>query len=536
MVRTKSIRSVITAGLLCAMVPMNAACAQSEPTAAVQAETAMRDIQREIAIAGILDRLMPDERAFYTVVRDVRIVDPANETVSNAQSIVIRSGEIRWIGPQAAEPVLDDLLVIDGRGRYLSPGLIDMHIHSESASSWLLNLANGVTSVRELSGFPWMLATRRQINAGRMLGPNLYVAGPIFNQYPLGGYAVIPVDSVEARSMVRRQAACGYDFVKVHNVVSPQLLAAIGDEAERAGLGLVGHVPHFIGVRDAIDAGLRVQEHLKGFLDDRTLTIGDADYAAASLPDVWITPTLYTGQAYLPVEQMQAALVAEETRYVPPETLDQWRAVLAEPEDQLMALRRNSQRLRREIVASLAAYEARFLAGTDASNYPFQIMGFALIEEMRLLQNAGVPIGSALRAATTMPADAMDASGEFGRIAPGHRADLVLLDNNPLDDLQAYRSNHGVMVRGIWLTPAALDTALDEIAALYSDTGGDQNADHVAILATVERLMENGFVFPQHVIDRTAAAFQLAGANELAYRLQIRAGRPLQGPCAEILQ
>ena len=524
------------AGLLCAVAPMNTACAQSDPTATVQADAAMRDIQREIAIAGILDRLMPDERAFFTVIRNARIVDPVNEAVSNPQSVVIRGSEIRWVGPQSEEPELDDPLIIDGRDQYLSPGLIDMHIHSESASSWLLNLANGVTSVREMDGFPWMLATRRQINAGRMLGPNLYVTGPIFNQYPLGGYAVIPADSIEARAMVRRQAACGYDFIKVHNVLSPQLLTAVGDEARRSGLHLVGHVPHFVAVRDAVEAGLRTQEHLKGFLDDRTLTMGDTDYASASLPDVWITPTLYTGQAYLPVEQMRAALANEETRYVPPEVLDQWRAVLAEPEDRLLELRRDSQRLRRQIVASLVTHEARFLAGTDASNYPFQIMGFALIEEMRLLQNAGVPIGGTLRAATTAPADAMGASGEFGRIAQGARADLVLLDNNPFTDPQAYGSNQGVMVRGIWLTSDALDTALNELAALYAGTGVDQNANQDVIMETVEELMENGFVFPQPVIDRTAAAFRHTEANELSRRLQIRAGRPLQGPCAEIMQ
>src|SRR5262249_10323577 len=142
--------------------------------------------------------------------------------------------------------------VIDCGGKFLSPGLVDMHIHSGAASGWLLNLANGITAVREMDGFPWLLQARDNIHAGRMMGPVMYVAGTILNAVPLDGSAVVPANSEDARRIVRQQAACGYDFIKVHNIMPQPMMDAIAEQAHALGIDVIGHVPHDMTVDYAL--------------------------------------------------------------------------------------------------------------------------------------------------------------------------------------------------------------------------------------------------------------------------------------------
>jgi hypothetical protein len=245
---------------------------------------AIQRLQEEVQIAEILEGLRATPVPALTILRHVRVVDPVDSTVTPGQSIIVSEGQIAWVGASAAEPKVPDATVIDGGDRYASPGLTDMHVHDASASGWLLDLANGVTTVREMGGFPWLLDAREHMKDGRMLGPTLYVAGTIINAFPLEGYAVIVRDAPTARRVVRQLAGCGYDFIKIHNVVPKPAFDAIAEEAARFGMDLVGHVPHGMTNRYAVEHGMRTVEHLKGFLDDRTLEMGDSDYVAVARP------------------------------------------------------------------------------------------------------------------------------------------------------------------------------------------------------------------------------------------------------------
>src|SRR5215471_11046178 len=259
---------------------------------------AIQTMQEDVHIARILDRLRHVPVPQVTIVRNVRVVDPVEGSVTPGRTVAIVDGRIAAVVDSTRAPHAPGAVVIDGGGRFLSPGLADMHVHSHWASAWLLDLANGVTTVREMAGFPWLLDVRAHVEAGRMLAPTLFVAGTIFNAFDMGGYAVVPRDALDARRIVRQQAACGYDFIKVHNVVPRPIFDAIADEAARQGMDLVGHVPHDIRVREAVEHGMRTLEHLKGFLDDRTLQMGDTDYVAVAKPNVWITPTLVAGRGF----------------------------------------------------------------------------------------------------------------------------------------------------------------------------------------------------------------------------------------------
>jgi len=512
---------------------------QGDARAQDQSALAWRVLHEEVAIATLLDELRAGTRQRpYVLVRNVRLVDPVDRNVSEPSTIIVSTerGAIAAIVPLGGEPPgvnADTAQIVDGGGRFASPGLIDMHIHSESASSYLLNLANGVTTVREMDGFPWMLAARDAVNNGRMLGPTSYVAGTIINALPMDGYAVVASDTPTARRIVRQQAACGYDFIKVHNLAPQPIFDAIAEEARRAGMDLVGHVPHGMAVRHAAEQGMRTMEHLKGWLDDRTLRIGDQDYAAAASSNVWVTPTFYGYRAYVPADQRAAMLAAPAARYVPARVRAQWRAfALAEP-DASFELNQSAYPLRLEIMRELIANNARFLVGTDAAGYTFHTMGFAPIEEMRLLRAAGVSVEQTLRAATSEPAAALRAEGVFGRLVRGARADFVLLEDNPLVDPMAYARNSGVLPRGAWLVRAALDNALTALAALYAD-GARVSIRPERLVADAERLAAGGFVFYPQALLNAAQAARRDNRAALADRLQRLAIAPTAPPCGAI--
>jgi imidazolonepropionase-like amidohydrolase len=517
-----------------AMVLVHADTAAPTPAAETPE---VRSLREEVAVARILQRLGEEPLPEILVLRDVRIVDPNDGKVLDRQSVVVGYGAFYWIGPTAEEPELAGAVVIDGGGLYAAPGLTDMHVHTESASNWLLDLACGVTTVREMGGFPWLLAARERIDADLMLGPTLYVAGTIINLLPLDGYAVTPRDALGARRVVRQQAACGYDFIKVHNLVPRRLFDVIADEAARFDLDLVGHVPHGIPVRHAVEKGMRTMEHLKGFIDDRTLEVGDQDYAAAADPDVWVTPTLSAFRR--PAPQERSLLASAAARYVPARVRARWNRLLAQPEDDALRRQRGALELAGRIIPALAAQSAQFLAGTDGANYPFQIAGYGLLEELRLLQAAGLSPAEVLRAATSSPAEAMRAAADFGRIRPGMRADLVLLPRNPLEEPAAYGDHEGVMVRGRWLPRQALDVALAELANVYADDSPGPALDAAAataLAAEVHELTADGFVFNARILREAAAALESLGHQAASADLARLGADPVGGPCGAVVR
>jgi imidazolonepropionase-like amidohydrolase len=500
-------------------------------------QVALHALQQDVATAEILEALKEKASSGALLLRNVKVVDPIAESVTADQSVIVSEGHFVWVGDTAKEPKVADVQIIDGAGRFASPGLTDMHVHTNGADAWLLDLANGVTAVRDMAGFPWMLKAREAINGGRMLAPVLYVSGPFINGSALLGYAVVPAHSLDARRIVRQQAACGYDFIKVHNIVPGPIFDAVAQQTRALGMDLVGHVPHDIKVRHAVESGMRTMEHLKGFLDDSTLKAGETDFGAAvDGPEVWNTPTLYAGRGYARAEAGRTLMAAPEMRYVPLRRRERWAASLEEPESRGNKLGREAGTIMREIVAQLHRAHARFLAGTDADNYPFQVMGFGLVEELALLQDAGLAPPEALRAATSEPARAMRQGQEFGQIKRGMRADLVLLEANPLADVAAYKRNQGVMARGLWLDRALLDSALAKLASVNSEPDSVVETSEAAVSQLVSRLktaVGNGFVFNAARLTALAVLSRKSGSPALADRLDELADVPRVGPCAD---
>ena len=512
---------------------------QSAPS--LETRIAFHDLRQDVAIAELLDALRSRALQGHILLRDVHVVNPDTGGVVANQAVLVSGRTIQWVGNDANAPTLSDSpQVIRGNGGYLIPGLVDMHVHTHNAGDLLLDLSAGVTTVRDMAGFPWMLKMRDAINTGAMLAPTVYVAGPLFNQSGVGGYAVAPIDAVDARRMVRQQAACGYDFIKVWNILPQPMFDAIAEEAHVVGMDLVGHVPQEISVRHAAQQGLRTMEHLKGFLNDATLKLGETDYAAAvDGPPVWITPTLYTDFAHATPhgEEARRLLAEPRFRYVPLRTRLRWSRIADQPESRLDTLNREARPILAEIMSKLEAEHAQFLAGTDSASFPFAVRGFALLDELALLHEAGLTPQQALRAATSEPARAMREPHAFGLIENGARADLVLLNANPLENVAAVTGNDGVMVHGLWLTRPDIDAALDNLAAIYAepDDSVEINAATAAALAAkLESLSAKGFVFAADEIAAAAKAVAGAGAPRAAAALKALAFIPTTWPCADV--
>lgn len=530
--RTRAIRLVVVLSLAIAGRSNGA-------DAASAGQVALHRLRQEVAFAGLLGELAQGAPTGYLYLRNVHVVDPdaaAGAPPAPLQSVLVGEGRILWVGDAAKEPQVPDPTIVDGAGGWLVPGLTDMHVHASSAAGWLLDLAYGVTAVRDMAGFPWMLRARDAIDAGRMLGPTLAVAGPLFNGFALENYAVVPASTLDARRLVRQQAACGYDFVKVHNIVPQPIFDALAQQARALGMDLVGHVPHHMTVRHAVGAGLRTQEHLKGYLDDATLELGETDYAAAvDGNETWITPTLYAGRGYAYGDEARRLLASPEMRYVELRRRESWQRAAAQPVDHGQQHGWAAGALMKEIVGKLHAADARFLAGTDADGYAHEVMGYALVAELGLLEEAGLGPLEALRAATSEAARAMRLDNEAGRIQRGMRADLVLVASDPSAGTAALLRNDGVMAHGVWLDRARLDAALERLAAIQAEPDAAERFDEAAAAAataSAEALARGGFVFDANLLTGTAKALREAGWSAVAARLEALAELPQEGPCA----
>lgn len=495
---------------------------------------AIQRITQDIRIADLLHTVSDATPVRDTLFRNVSVLDPDRAGLLAAQAILTRGGAIVWTGPGSDAPSAPEMLSIDGAGRIASPGLADMHVHTQGMGEHLLRLAAGVTTVRDMDGFPWLLQTREAIDSGRLLGATTYVAGTIIADHPLFGYATVVKTPEEARQIVRAEAQCGYSFIKVHNRLAQPLFDAVAHEAKQLHIDLVGHVPHDITIAHAVGVGgMRTLEHLKGFLIDQTLLPSDEDYGAAlGDAEVWITPTLYTRRQYARGAEAEGWRADPRMRYAPRSNIEQWigeEPAVGSEQARLGARFVETQRI---VMERLVPLSPRWLAGTDAAGYAYNLAGYSLHDEMALMRAAGISNSELVRSATTQAASAMRAS-DFGRIVAGARADIVLLSDNPLNDVEAYRRNEGVMARGRWLAPDTLNPALEAIAAIYAEPAlaefGIQSAEDLA--HHVATLQAQGLAFEGVALAAAGDALEVLGHRDAAASLQSASRAGVTGAC-----
>jgi imidazolonepropionase-like amidohydrolase len=428
---------------------------------------------------------------------DVNVAPMNQIEILEKRTVMVSNGRIVDIGETAGIRIPDDALRIDGKSRYLLPGLTDMHVHQWGQGDLLLFLANGVTTIRNMWGTSRQLVWRNKIAKGQLLGPTIYTAGPLLDGKPpiWNGSKVIETTE-EAEQEVARENKAGYDFIKVYNGLSLEVYDAIIAAANKYRMQVTGHVPYAVGLEHALKAGQNSIEHLTGYFaaieaddspfkgkHDPQSRYGAPDYVDeakisqvvmdTSRAGTWNCVTLIVNQKFIPSQENPQILRRPEMKYASPLDLASWdpskdfrlKTMTASDFEKV----RKGDKLRLRLTKALHDAGAHVLLGTDTPN-PFVVQGFSIHEELRNLVQAGLTPFEAIKAGTCDAAQFLNATQEFGTIEVGKRADLILVNGNPLEDVSNLSHPIGVMVRGQWFTEMQLQNMLAELVTTYPMT------------------------------------------------------------------
>jgi len=433
---------------------------------------------------------IPNHTQAPLVFTHVTIIDVTGQAPKRDTTVVITGDRISAIGDNIPMPA--GAQVVDATGKFLIPGLWDMHVHWYLRDTFTLFIANGVTGVRQMFGNSDLLRWRDQIAKGSLLGPRMVVASPIIDgPQPIWPNSIAVRNEDEGRKAVRRVKQWGADFVKVYALLPRDAYFGIADEAKQQGMTFVGHVPNSLSPAEASDAGQKSIEHLTGILiasSDKEAELRDKlvkadspqargrvqataletynEKKAANLiahfvkNQTWQCPTLTVlrSSVYLGDEDFRRD---GRLRYIPRLQQQRWNFRLANRSGGDDAVEKKVLQKQFEIVGAMQKAGVPILAGTDTGN-PFCFPGFSLHEELALLVIAGLTPVEALRSATLNPAKFFGLDQTLGTIEQGKIADLVLLDANPLLDIRNTQRINAVVSNGRLFDRKALDKLLAE--------------------------------------------------------------------------
>ncbi len=416
------------------------------------------------------------------VIRDVSLWNGVRPEIQRGRTVVIRSGTIIEVGPSGEVEVPAGATVVDGRGRFLIPGLWNMHVHAlwaaDVPATFLpLFVAHGITGVRDMGGTLEVLARARDdVRMDRYPAPRLVASGMILDgPEPVDPDVSIAIaDEAQARRAVERLDRADVDFLKVYTLLPAGAFEAIVDEAAARSLPVAGHVPAAVGPVAAAEAGMRSVEHtmneIGGFCARDEPEACEPIVATLREHGTWHVPALAVER-----DRAKEEMVADpRLAYMPESLLQYWFGARAAAADATAtpasalgpAGAERAVRLPEEAWLTALLHEAGvpILAGTDAG-VRFSLPGWSLHEELELLVEAGLTPAEALGAATWGPAEYLGRGDELGTIEVGRRADLVLLKRNPLEDIRNTRAIEAVILDGELLDREALDGILDEVRA-----------------------------------------------------------------------
>jgi imidazolonepropionase-like amidohydrolase len=439
-----------------------------------------------LAMFGGVHAAEPPASPRVIAIVGARVIPMTGEQVLDDATVLVADGVIRAVGTAGTVKIPKGARVIGAQGKFLLPGLSEMHAHVPSGPTpayarddvLFLWAANGVTVARGMLGAPEHLQLRADLAAQRVLGPRLITAGPSFN----GNSVKSPEQGAQ---MVREQKAAGYDFLKLHPGLSRESFLAIAQTAREVGIAFGGHVSQAVGVQLALEQEQQAIDHLDGYLlavvppaaregEDPNNAGLVMKFDPALLPEVvrmtraagtWMVPTqtLYENLfGSISVAELEAR---PEIRYVPRKLREQYansKRRISENPSVTADFGRRYVDTRRQLIRALHDGGVGMLLGSD-SPQTYNIPGFATHRELVAMVAAGLTPYEALRTATAAPAEFFGARGKFGTIVVGAEADLVLLESDPLQDIGNTRSIEGVMVRGRWLDRAYLDGGLRDV-------------------------------------------------------------------------
>ncbi len=454
---------------------------------------------------------------------NVNVIPMDKERVLQNQTVLVSNGIITAIGAKVKIP--KDAQVVDGKGKYLIPGLVDMHTHllsdgddypdSIAEDELKVMIANGVTTIRFMIGTKEQLILRTKSANGEIIAPTIYSASPHLTGKEQGNNFVVLTEE-QGREAVRQSKAAGYDFIKVTTFIEAKVYEAIVDEAAKQNIRVVGHADsRFVGVERAWKAKQQI-EHLDGYLE---AILRDDAPMKGSVSDLYISnPQNWLSLDY--IDESKIAKVAKQTvesnpfsnptqhfmknsfglprseesiraqpdfKFYPKKVQDAYlnyykraRFMTEVPVEK----RARWVEIRNKIIKAIYDAGGKLMTGSDTPEFLF-LYGFSMHRELKALQEAGLSNYAALEAATKNPAQFFGTLEKVGTIEKGKRADLILLDANPLENISNTEKRAGVMLKGKYYTQAEMNKWLDEIApkianSLIEKPSEEQNAGAVA--------------------------------------------------------
>ena len=442
------------------------------------------------------------------VFTHITVIDATGASAQPDMTVVIQGDRITELGKSGTVRAPDDAQVIDATGKFMIPGLWDMHVHWFHRDYFPLFVANGVTGIRMMWGMPQHNQWRKEIEQGELVGPRMEIASAIVDgPKPIWPGSLAVGTDAEGRQAVTRSKQEGADFIKVYSRLPREAYFAIADEAKKLGIPFAGHVPSSVTVAEASDAGQKSIEHLTNLLEACSskeeelrkqaaeawlnLPEGQSFPSRASLrpltrltletfsPDkanalfarlarnhTWQCPTLTVLRN---VANLDDPKMHDDPRlkYMPPGLADGWNPAndfrFKDRATEDYDLSRSVYKKLTELIVPMRRAGVEFLAGTDVLN-PYCFPGFSLHDELELFVQAGLSPMEALQAATLNPARFLGKEKEIGTVEKGKIADLVILEANPLEVIGNTRKIDAVVFGGRMIPKADLQKMLADLA------------------------------------------------------------------------
>jgi imidazolonepropionase-like amidohydrolase len=429
------------------------------------------------------------------VLTHVNLIDATGSPAQPDVTVVVQDQHIVEVGQSGSVQAPKGAKVVDATGKYLIPGLWDMHVH-QVFGDWLprnekvdlpLFVANGVTGVRDMGGDLDVLRQwRAEIAAGRLLGPRMIIAGPMLDGPTPRFPSSAPVaNAADGRKVVDDLKAQGVDFIKIQSLIPRDGYFAAADESKKVGLIFVGHVPDAVRAAEASNAGQKSIEHFTGIfegcskIEDQLIkgpkslgqNVSTYDPARArtlialmAKNRTWQVPTLVWERGQWLVDDIDLshdplikyAPAAWKDRTWPMFVADILKTMDTDP----LPVRQRFVQMELEMTLAMFRAGVPFLAGTDTAAGVHVFPGFSLHDELSLFVKAGLTPMQALQTATRNPAEFMGRLADMGTVEKGKVADLVLLDANPLDNIANTRKIRAVVLAGRYFSRADLDQML----------------------------------------------------------------------------
>ncbi len=430
------------------------------------------------------------------ILENVTVIDATGAPPHPHRTVIVRNGKINAITESAGGTGAKlSGTHVDGTGKFLIPGLWDMHVHMVFGD-WFprgkdvtlpLFIANGITGVRDMGGELEVLQQwRKEISAGTLIGPRMVISGPMLDgpepRFPSSIAIKTPEDGRHAVDDLKRRGA---DFIKLQSLIPRDAVFAIADEARKQGITFVGHVPDSVRASEASNAGQKSFEHLIGIfegsspLEDKFITGTKTQHEFLSTYDparaaalfallaknhTWQCPTLVWERGGNLIDQTDFAHDIR-AKYAPAYWKDvTWKRFTEEIVHDFngddLATRKRFVEKELEVVNEMHRAGIEFLAGTDTPPGVYVFPGFSVHEELQRFVAAGFTPMQALQTATLNPAKFLAMDDRLGTIEEGKLADLVLLDANPLDDIRNTQTIAAVIANGRYFSRADLDKLL----------------------------------------------------------------------------